>query len=49
MAPECWFCGEPIRRTDPAEALPGGAVAVHARCVRRDADGRSTVTVKQAA
>jgi hypothetical protein len=39
MAPECWFCGEPIRRGEPAESLPHGDIAVHARCVQRDAAG----------
>ncbi len=38
MAPECWSCGEPIRRNEPAECLPYGRVAVHAKCVRREAE-----------
>lgn len=38
MAPECWFCGKPIHRKDAAESLQG-RVAVHARCVQRDAAG----------
>jgi hypothetical protein len=33
MTPECWYCGKPIRRNEAAESLPGGPVAVHARCV----------------
>ena len=40
MAPECWFCGNPIRRNDPAESLQG-SVAVHARCVQRDVAGQA--------
>ena len=34
MARECWFCGRPIRRHEPAESLQG-RVAVHAKCVER--------------
>jgi len=40
MTFECWFCGKPIRRNEPAESLPGGTVAVHASCVQRDVSGR---------
>ena len=36
MTCECWCCGKPIRRNEPAESLPGGPVAVHAACLRRD-------------
>ena len=35
MAPECWFCGKPIRRNERAESLRG-SIAVHARCVQQD-------------
>ena len=38
MTHECWCCGKPIRRNEPAEALPGGPVAVHATCLQRDQD-----------
>jgi hypothetical protein len=38
MAPECWFCGKPIRRNERAESLRG-SVAVHAKCVERDVAG----------
>lgn len=51
MTPECWFCGKPIRRDEPAESLPGGTVAVHARCVQRDIAGgvERDTTLKTAA
>ena len=49
MAFECWFCGKPIRRKEPAESLPGGTVAVHAECVRRDAGDRADEPAKRAA
>ena len=41
MAPECWFCGNPIRRGEPAESLQG-RIAVHAKCVQRDAAADQT-------
>ena len=31
-----WFCGKPNRKYEPAESLPGGTCAVHARCAERD-------------
>jgi hypothetical protein len=37
MVPECWFCGRPIKRDEPAESLHG-CIAVHAKCVQRDID-----------
>jgi hypothetical protein len=49
MARECWFCGLPIRRADRAETLPDGTVAVHADCVRRDADSQRTAAPTKAA
>jgi hypothetical protein len=49
MAHECWFCGRPIRRVDRAETLPGGTIAVHADCVRQDADSQRIATPKKAA
>jgi hypothetical protein len=37
MVPECWFCGRPIKRDEPAESLQH-SIAVHARCLERDID-----------
>jgi len=37
MVPECWFCGRPIKKDEPAESLQR-SIAVHARCVQRDID-----------
>ena len=39
MAPQCWFCGTTIRRGEPAERLPHGEIAVHAKCVQKDGAG----------
>jgi hypothetical protein len=39
MAPQCWFCGTTIRRGEPAERLPHGEIAVHAKCVQKDSAG----------
>jgi hypothetical protein len=39
MAPQCWFCGTTIRRGEPAESLPHGQIAVHAKCVRKEGTG----------
>ena len=39
MAPQCWFCGTTIRRGEPAESLPHGQIAVHAKCVRKEETG----------
>jgi hypothetical protein len=51
MAFECWVCGKAIRRSEPAESLPDGTVAVHARCVERNVTGRAEqpAPLKQAA
>jgi hypothetical protein len=43
MVPECWFCGRPIKRDEPAESLHG-RIAVHARCVQRDIDPERPAT-----
>lgn len=37
MVAECWFCGRPIKRDEPAESLQG-RIAVHTECVQRDID-----------
>lgn len=50
MVPECWFCGRPIKKDEPAESLHG-RIAVHAKCLQRDIDpeGQKTDVMKKAA
>jgi len=50
MVPECWFCGRPIKRDEPAESLQH-SIAVHARCVERDInrEPQKTDTMSRAA
>lgn len=49
MTHECWCCGKPIRRGEPAESLPGGPVAVHATCLQRDDTTERDEPLEQAA
>ena len=43
MVPECWFCGRPIKKDEPAESLQG-RIAVHTECVQRDIDPERPAT-----
>ena len=50
MVPECWFCGRPIKKDEPAESLQR-SIAVHARCVERDVnrERQETTVMRRAA